>query len=226
MKKYGAKVLALAAAAWMAPAGFAGVIVQATGISSPQGTQSASGYELIQIVNQSGLSAAYTSGVTDFDTYLASTTHNSGDEYTTTNTGFTNTLGGFPQIITFDLGGVYSISGLGFWATANIGTVTQFRLFADNDGDPNNGVGTQLGGTFNALANGGAAGPGQVFSFGTTLTQFIHLYVDDSSWIDNEVYPGIGEVVFNAGASSEVPEPSTTMLVLIGVAGIAIGRRR
>ncbi|HZO51990.1 MAG TPA: PEP-CTERM sorting domain-containing protein [Bryobacteraceae bacterium] len=222
MEKYGAKVLALAAAVWMAPAGFGGMIVQPTAISSPQGSLNTPGYELTQIVNQSGLSAGYTSGVTDFATYLGSATHDSGTD-PTINTGFTNTGGGFPQQITFNLGSVISIAGLGFWATSNAGTVTQFRLFTDIDGDPTNGVGVQLGGTFNALPNGGTAGPGQVFSFGATSTQFIHLYVDNTQ-LGTGAIPGIGEVAFDAAA--QVPEPATTALVLMGLAGIALRRKR
>lgn len=222
MKKYGAKVLALAAAAYLAPAGFAGVILQPTAISSPQGSLNTAGYELTQIINQSGLSTGYTSGVTDFGTYLAGTTHDSGTGITT-NTGFTNTSGGFPQQITFNLGSVVSISGLGFWATSNMGSVTEFRLFVDNDNDATNGVGAQLNGTFNALADGGTAGPGQVFSFGAVSTQFVHLYVDNTA-AGTEMYPGIGEVAFDAEVA-EAPEPATTALVLLGLAGIALRRK-
>jgi len=223
MKQCRAKVLALAAVVWMAPAGFAGVIVQATSISSPQGSFSTAGYELTQIINQSGLSAGYTGGVTDFDSFLASATHDSGVG-TTTNTGFTNTAGGFPQQITFNFGSLFSISGLGFWATSNIGTVTEFRLFADDDSDPTNGVGGQLGGTFNAAANGGTASAGQVFSFGAASTQFVHLYVDNTAG-GTGLFPGIGEVVFNASNASAVPEPATTALVLIGLAGVVLRRK-
>jgi hypothetical protein len=223
MKRYRAKVLALAVAVWTAPAGFGGVIMQPTAISSPQGSLNSVGYELTQILNQSGLSVGYTSSVTDFATYLGSATHDSGGG-TTTNTGFTNTAGGFPQQITFDLGSVFSISGLGFWATSNIGSVTQFRLFTDTDGNPNNGVSAQLGGTFNALANGGTASAGQVFSFGSTSTQFVHLYVDNTAG-GTGMYPGVGEVAFDADVV-ENPEPATMALVLMGLAGIALRRKR
>jgi hypothetical protein len=127
-----------------------------------------------------------------------------------------------PQQITFDFGSIVGVARLAFWATDNIGTVSEFRLFADNDSDPTNGLGVQLGGTFNPLANGGATTPSQVFSFGDTNTQFIHMFVDNTAG-GPSLFPGIGEVAF---ASMETPEPGTFALLGVGLAAVALRRRK
>lgn len=186
-------------------------ILQPTAISSPQGDYG-SPYDLPLIISQSGLSLPYVSGTTDFITYTALATHNSTNSL---NSGFTGTPGGYPQQITFNLGSAQDINGIAFWAVANPGSVTQFRLFQDVDSDPFNGIGPQLGGVFNPLANGGPTSPAQVFSFGSTNTQFVHMFVDNTDG-GTELFPGVGEVAFAA-----VPEPTTW--ALMGVAAFVTG---
>lgn len=201
----------------------AGAMLQPTAISSPQGSFDAP-FDLAQIINQSGLSSAYVSGVTDFGSFTASTTHDSLDS---ANSGFTNQDGSgtFPQQFTFDLGAAQSVNALAFWAVFNNGAVTMFRLFADSDGDPLNGTGAQIGGVYNPLANGGATGPAQVFSFAAVATRYVHLYADDTS--GGPLFPGIGEVAFQIGQAQAVPEPASLAIwAVIGVAGVWLNRRR
>ena len=64
----------------------ADVMIDPTAVSSPSGDFGGA-FALVNMINQSGLSATYISGVTDFATFTATTTHNSPAGGT--NSGFT-----------------------------------------------------------------------------------------------------------------------------------------
>ena len=196
----------------------AGIILQPVSVSSPQGSFSSS-LGLPKMIDQSGLSAAYVSGATDFATYAAATTHNG---LNSANSGFTNTGGGFPQTITFSFGSAVPLGGFAFWATGNIGSVTQFTLFGDSDNNFSNGTSGQLGGIFNTLANGGVVSPAQVFAFGAATAQFVHMRVLNTAG-GTGLFPGVGEIAFD---STSVPEPNTVGLIGAGLVLVACLRRR
>jgi hypothetical protein len=194
------------------------VILEPTAISSPQGSFTNPDYGLPHMIDQSGLAVGYVSGTTGFDTYVPATLHSSPDFGT--NSGFTNSSAGVPQTITFDLGSIFTITGIGFWATGNTGSVTQFRLFADTDADFGNGNSGQLDGTFNALAGTGSD-LGQVFDFAAVSTEFVHLIVLNMAAGSN-IFPGIGEIAF----ASATPEPATLALFGLALAGLGFSRRK
>jgi hypothetical protein len=195
------------------------VILEPISVTSPQGSFSNPTFGLVHMIDESGLTTSYTGGLTDFDSYVPTTLHNSPGAGT--NSGFTNQAGGFPQTITFDLGSVFNLSGLGFWGTGNIGSVTQFQLFADTDAVFTNGGTTQLGSTFNALPGTGSD-LGQIFNFTAFATEFIHLRVLNTTG-GTGLIPGIGEAAFASGA---VPEPATAMLLIVALLGLAASRPR
>lgn len=193
------------------PVVLAGPIVQPAAVSS----NFAIGYvsRLSKIIDQSGLSVGYTSGVTDFDAYTAVATH---DQTTATfAVGFTNNIG-LPQEFTFQLSTPLTIDGISFWGFDECGSVTAFDLFADRDGSFRNGAGALLG-SFSPVIQPGAS----VFSFPATTTQFVHLVATDSYLLGVEAIPGIGEVAFR-----QVSEPSafTIAFPLLGL--FVAGRRR
>lgn len=214
-------VLALVAIAFAPQLSSAGVILQGAA-SSPQGSFGGGAPFVIENAgNQSGLSAGYTSGVTDFDTFVPGTTHASP---LGSNSGFTGQAG-LPQQYTFDLGSVFLVDALAFWSVDNSGSVTQFELFSDSDGDFGNGGLTSLG-TFNPVADAGGAGSiaaSQVFGFGATLTQFFHLEALNSAR-GTDVFPGIGEVAFRS--ADALPEPATLSIFALGLVGLGLAARR
>ena len=170
----------------------AGVALAPTSISSPQG-DFGGGNALENIINQSGLSATYISGVTDFGSFTATTTHSFPG-----NSGFTATESSGPQQFSFDLGALTTIIGIAIWNTNSVGAVTSFELYSDTDFDFNNGT-SELLISDTPLLTGLEPAPAQVFSFDAITTRYIH--INGTGSLAPPDFYGLGEVVF------EVVEP-------------------
>lgn len=201
----------------------ANVIIGSVRISSPQGELG--GHPLIRIIDQSGLSAPYVSGVTDFAAYTATTTHNSAG---TTNSGFTGAHLP-PGQFTFDLGAPTTVDGFAFWDVQNPGSVTAMNLYSDTDAIYGNGGETFIG-MFN-LTGGGFGSPqpsvAQVMGLTSNVnSQFFHIDALGMEGGTSNLYPGIGEFAFRQ-AAAVIPEPGTlTILSALGLAGALRRRRR
>ncbi len=194
-----------------ASAAQAGVMIAPTAVSSPSGDYGGA-YELVNLINQTGLSAAYASGVTDFTTYTATTVHTSSGAGSPS--GFTNTPG-LPQTITFQFSAPTSISSIAVWAVFNIGSITQFSLTGD---------GGAIGGVFNANPDDGAGvDPAQDFFFAPQLTSQITMTVLSTAG-GTSLYPGLGAVAF--GADAGVPEPATWAMLILGFGAVGVALRR
>lgn len=184
------------------------ILVGPTSVTTTMGTNAGS---VSQLIDQSGLStpqAPYSSCATNFLSFMDGTTHSSPPAdfgwRSSSATGF----------VTFGMDcQPKPIVGIGLWqSTFASGASTQlkdFDLWADVDGDVNNGLGTLIGSfTANQTSN---LHPGQVGHFGPHKTPFIHLEV--LSNYGNASTTTLGEVVF-----ATVPEPMT----MLG-AGVAAG---
>ena len=207
-------VVALFGAAVLASASHAQSILGISAISSPQG-DFGSLFALDNAINQSGLSVGYTSGVTNFASYVASTTHASEASF---NSGFTRTVG-LPQIFSFDIGSVQAVDGFAIWATDNLGSVTAFNLYADNDNNFGNGVGSLLG-AFN-VSGESALSFADVRSFSAVSTRYLQLQVNAPA----DFNAGIGEFALRK-ASTTVPEPSTYAMMGAGLLALGLISRR
>ena len=175
-------------------------LIGATGISSPQG--SFPGSPLEDIINQSGLTNTYQSGVTVFDGFVASTLHTGVAE-----SGFTNTNDNGPQQFIFDLGEVLSIDAIGIWNSGSAGSIISFELLADDDDDFSNGTVTQLLGPTNLDINGAI---GQAFEFGPVSTRYVVINGLDTTQPPD--FYGLGEVVFRTSVA--IPEPGLSLIAL------------
>lgn len=196
----------------------AGTILGATGISASSGLPA--GYSaptaLGNLIDQSGLSASYVSGVTDFASYTASTTACYG---CTPGEGAFRELGGVASdvdglgSITFDLGAAKSISGMAIWNQAGTASLNTFDLWAN---------GSLIG---SYAMNGNSQDfpqPASVFSFGAVTTQFVTMRITS-----NFSYSGgtiLNEVAFES--ASAVPEPESYALALSGLAILGLVGRR
>lgn len=188
----------------------AGTIIDPATVSSPQGDFGGN-YALVNLINQSGLSAAYVSGVTDFTSYTASTTHS--ENRANVPSGFTNQYGNFPQSITFTLPGSETIDAISLWATNNPGSITQFALY--------DAANNQLLGPTNAAAGNGGANPAQDFYFTADTTTSLTLIVLNTAF-GTSADPGLGQVAFEA---VDAPEPASLALLGAGLASLGFARR-
>jgi hypothetical protein len=179
----------------------AGSIIGSTATTN-MGTTTGS---ISNIINQSGLSASYTSGVTNFDSYVSTTT-TAG--LSSNNVWQSSSVTGF---VTFDLGASYNIDALALWPVraVNANAVRNFSLYADTDSST---LGTLLGNFSPVPAVGtDAAIQAQVFNFASTDTRYIQMNILTNA---GGTLSGLQEVAFREGAT---PVPwETDALSVIG----------
>ncbi len=178
------------------------------------------GYELGYIIDQSGLSASYTSGVTDFASFVGSTTSTTASYADDTSTLHMNAHLGVD--FDFVFGSAFAFTKFALWNDNDHQGIGDFSLYSSADA------------TFSTLtlltSDTATYGPNgydnsltaQSFSFGPTNTQYLRLSaVPSSSSILN-----FGEVAFG-GEASAIPIPATIWLfgtALIGLVGL--GKRK
>jgi hypothetical protein len=172
---------------------------------------------LTETLNQSGLSSGYTSGVTNFNTYMASNpTHTlvfNGFEW------FSN-QGTSSARVTYNLGALRVIDAMALWNEESSG-IGLLDLAYSADGINFSSLLSGLTPTNNPLNSSYTA---DIFSFGAVNMQYIQL---DMSRCPQNDFPAcsIGEVAFRGGELSNVPEPGSLALVALALAGLGIRRR-
>lgn len=166
--------------------------------------------------NQNGLLSGYTSGVTNFNTYIASNPMHG----TTFSTGewFSNS-GSTAAQVTYDLGSILGIDRLALWNEESSG-IGILNLFGSTDGITFASLGTYNPVPSTSIANYGA----QVFSFGATNARFVRFGMSRCPAQGGvQGFPGcaIGEVAFrSADVGGAVPEPSVWAFMLVGFGAI------
>lgn len=195
----------------LAPQAMAAPIYGAVDVTTDMGTFG-SFAPLPRVIDQSGLSQTYVSGVTDFDTYVPTTTHvgiNNGSA------SWSSALNHKTGNVVFDLGAEITIDALALWNQhrSNNNSIQNFKLYDESN---------NLLGSYTALKGPGPTSniiASQVFGFGSTTTRYVTLEVDSNY---GGVLTGFGEVAFRG----VVPEPS--VLALLGLSGLGLfaGRRR
>lgn len=191
------------------------VVLGPVSISSP-GTQVGSNSAIQKIIDQSGLTVGYTSGESDFASYVASTSTGTSPQLS----GIVVGQVGDPRLFSFDLGAEYAVSAIGIWTAGTLWS-TEFELFADDDFDFTNGVGASI------LGSSTLSLTGQAFSFSEIRTRYVHFTGPAVTARSASAY-GLSEVVFGGRTVSTVPEPSMLALFLAGLAlltGAAMRRR-
>jgi hypothetical protein len=227
LRSSGAKAcaLALAAAASLAPATSAArVIIQPTAVSTSMTTFIAGIYDLNEINDQSGLQTAYTSGSTDFDAYVGGTANghtgslSSGQGWISSNTSGN---------VDFDLGASYDISAMAFWSFDFqwTGNFKDFSLSAGLASDFSDAVAL---GSYTAVNPDYSTFPNipvQTFSFAATTARYVRFSVSNN--YGNGSQAGLSEVAFGGTLTPPpVPEPATSVMLGLGMAGLLAARRR
>jgi|GEM_PF-411615 len=192
------------------------------------------------LIDQSGLSVGYIDGATDFDAYIAqSPTH---EAYAPSNEYFNGWSFNGSVPIDFDLGAPFQIRQLAFWNAPMIGyiPILDFEVYTANSVDF---LDAMLVGSFTAVHDGGPRGQelpyttgAQVFDLLDTDARYLRIRVLTAATgggrvIDhrrNRLFTyGLSEVAFDTGpVSSEVPEPGSLSLMVLGVAALIGVRRR
>lgn len=194
----------------------ADLIVGPVGVTEPPGVGS---FGFINTINQSGLSIVYTSGVTDFDDYIALSPTHFGNNFTE---GYTEAE---PVVnIDYDLGAPLTIGRMALWFSRfpQSANPSQLQVITSLTSDfatpfdagtffPNDGRG----------GFGGTPAPVQVFDLADSEARYVRVSVL-SKFANFGVF--YSEVAF---AQVTVPEPSALLMaVVFAVTACSNGRKR
>lgn len=174
------------------------------------------GYGIEHSFDQSGLSINYVSGVTDFDSYIASNPYHS---YLAANDWFSSGSNWYQNAtIEFDLGSVKSVDGFALWNEENAG-IRQANVSISSDG-----VNFTSLMTVNPLWNNWTVTQYLPETFGFTAVDARYFRMELISCPPNSGvgwYCSMGEIAFSVSA---VPVPPAVWLFgsgLLGLVGIA-----
>lgn len=213
-------ILGAAASLALATAAQAGVIVSPTAITADS---TFPGYDVNNLINQSGLTAGFVSGVTDFDAYIAG---DPGHSWLLEGEWFTE-FDKTGAVLNLDLGALFNVETLALWTDEfwGAGTVA-VATSADNV-------------TFTTIASGllptdHPLGPqdylADVFGLASSPARYVRLTLGDCPQPVSAAGGGcgLGEIAFEVSAVGVVPEPATWGLMIggFGAVGAMVRRRR
>jgi len=194
----------------------------ATTIYSPLSATASSVISLADDINntidQSGLSIFFVSGVTDWDLYFAGNPNHSfqGDEWFAEENVS-------PVKIDYDMGSVMDWGKMAFWNDEFSG-VESMEVQVSTDNISFSTIATGLMPTNHS--SGVISYPADIFDIGTFSARYIRLQVTGPQPDPLGPYIGFGEVAFEGGVGTAIPEPTTMLLFGSGLIGLAGFRRR
>ncbi len=198
----------------------AGVIIDPVGVTSNVADSGLS-YAIINTINQSGLSTGYTSGVTNFDTYLAT---NPSHTYLAAGFEWFAALGIDSATLIYDLGALYNVDRLAIWNEESSGIASMTVLACADSAC----VSTSSMGSTSSLTNWSSSATSytaDVVSLTTRNTRYIELLVTGPQSGSTYNAVSMGEIAFDA-VTTAVPEPGSLGLISAGMGGLLFLLRR
>ena len=213
----------LLAVFWLSTA-HATVITSATSAVVDIGGEFGPGFGIGNTIDQSGLGLGYTSGVTDFDTYIGGSPLHS----LAASTEWFTPLGVNSAQVTYDLGVTMTVDRIALWNEDAAG-IAQFDVLFSLNGVDFTVVASNLVPTNNPINVDYLA---DVFAWSAQDTRFVRLIIDSCPEAGSTFDAcAIGEIAFSTGGTAEppppgIPEPMTLVLFGSGLIGMALVRRR
>ena len=181
----------------------AGFVVGSASVSASEPDLD-SRFPIVNLINQSGISAAYNSGVTDFNTFVGMTALSGNPSFFGAG-GWASAVGSSFQVnIDINLGFVQNLTRMALWNDVDLQGLGNFKLYASDNASFSSL--TYLG-SFTGYP-GGVGHFAQVFDMTDATTQYIRV---EGSPGGNEVLLNIGEIAFEGSTVNAVPEPTSKL---------------